>query len=75
MMRVSAVVSRVGDKWLAECEEVDRAGEGSTPEEALASLREALDEYFGLAEAVAPPAQQPREPIEIIVIDGPGPTR
>jgi hypothetical protein len=70
-MRVSAVVSQVGAGWLAQCEEVDRAGEGATPVEALARLREALDEYFGHTEAVAPPAQRPHEPIEIVVIDGP----
>jgi predicted RNase H-like HicB family nuclease len=70
-IRVSAVVSQVGARWLAQCEEVDRAGEGSTPSEALARLREALEEYFGHAEAVAPPAQQPHETIEIIVIDEP----
>jgi predicted RNase H-like HicB family nuclease len=68
-MRVSAVLSQVGTGWLAQCEEVDRAGEGATPAEALARLREALEEYFGHAEAVAPPPEQPREPIEIIVLD------
>jgi hypothetical protein len=69
-MKVSAVVSNVGNRWLAQCEEVDRAGEGATPEEALASLRVALEEYFGSAEAVAPPPERPREPIEIVVIGG-----
>jgi predicted RNase H-like HicB family nuclease len=71
-MKVSAVVSLLEEhRWLAQCEEVDRAGEGDTPEQALARLREALEEYFGQAEAVAPPSQQPREPIEIVVVDAP----
>jgi hypothetical protein len=70
-MRVAAMLSQVGDRWLAQCEEVDRAGEGRTAEEAIASLREALEEYFGHAEAVAPPAQPPRESIEIVVVDAP----
>lgn len=70
-MKVSAVLSKVGSRWLAQGEEVDRAGEGSTPAEALASLREALSEYFSHVEAVAPPAQPPHEAIEIVVIDGP----
>jgi hypothetical protein len=70
-MRVSAVISQVGATWLAQCEEVDRAGEGGTAAEALEKLREALDEYFGHTEAVAPPAERPREPIEIVVVDGP----
>jgi predicted RNase H-like HicB family nuclease len=69
-MRVSAVISQVGARWLAQCEEVDRAGEGATPAEALDSLREALEEYFGHIEAVGPPSEQPREAIEIIVVDG-----
>ncbi|MDP8999964.1 MAG: hypothetical protein M3O46_07625 [Myxococcota bacterium] len=70
-MKVSAAVSKVEAGWLAQCEEVDRAGEGSTPAEALARLREALAEYFGHVEAVAPPAQSPHEAIEIVVINGP----
>jgi predicted RNase H-like HicB family nuclease len=73
-MKVSAVLTQTAGLWLAQCEEVDRAGEGKTPDEALASLREALEEYFGQIEAVAPPpssALAPPEPIEIIVIDDP----
>jgi hypothetical protein len=70
-VKVSAVVSHVQDRWLAECEEVDLAGEGSTPDEALASLRSALEEYFGHAEAVAPPSAASSEPIEIVIIGGP----
>jgi hypothetical protein len=70
-MKVGAILSQVGDEWLAQCEEVDRAGSGSTPEEALASLRIALEEYFGHSEAIAPPAEAPREEIEIVVLDGP----
>jgi hypothetical protein len=70
-MRVAATLSFVGDRWLAQCEEVDRAGEGATREEALACLREALRQYFGQPEAVAPPAQTTEEPIEIVVVDAP----
>jgi len=70
-MRVSAVISQVGTKWLAQCEEVDLAGEGATPAKALDQLREALEEYFGHTEAVGPPSERPREPIEIVVVDGP----
>jgi hypothetical protein len=67
-MKVSAVMSKVGARWVAQCEEVDRAGEGATPAEALASLRQALDDYFGSSSAVAPPAEPPRDPIEIVVV-------
>jgi hypothetical protein len=68
-MKVSAVLSRAGGGWLAQCEEVDRAGEGATDEEAVASLREALHDYFGKAEAVGPPAQPVAEALEIVVLD------
>jgi hypothetical protein len=67
-VKVSAVVSKVEGRWLAECEEVDLAGEGATKEEAVATLRAALDEYFHRAEAVAPPSDAPREAIEIVLL-------
>jgi hypothetical protein len=70
-MKVSAIVSRTREGWLAQCEEADCAGEGATPERALTQLRVALHEYFGHAEAVAPPAEEPRETIEIVVVDAP----
>jgi predicted RNase H-like HicB family nuclease len=69
-MRVSAVLTQNGDVWLAQCEEVERAGEGRTPDEAVASLREALKEYFE-PEAVAPPRDTAASPIEIVVIGAP----
>lgn len=67
-MRVAAVLSEAHGLWLAECEDVDRSGEGRTPEEAIDSLREALKEYFGV-EAVAPPSNAAADPIEIVIVD------
>jgi predicted RNase H-like HicB family nuclease len=67
-MKVSAIISQTSDGWLAQCEEVECAGEGTSEKEALAQLRTALEDYFHHAEAVAPPAQTPREPIEIVVV-------
>jgi hypothetical protein len=69
-MKVSAVLIQNADLWLAQCEEVDRTGEGSTPAEAVDSLRQALKEYFDV-EAVAPPAQEASAPIEIVIVDAP----
>lgn len=69
-MKVSAVLTQTSELWLAECEEVDRTGEGRTPEEAIASLRQELREYFDV-EAVAPPAQRVQETIEIVIVDPP----
>lgn len=69
-MKVSAILTQAAGRWLAECEEVDRTGEGGTPDEAIASLREALRDYFDV-EAVAPPPQAEPEPIDIVIVDGP----
>jgi predicted RNase H-like HicB family nuclease len=70
-MKVAAVLTVAAGRWLAYCEEVDRAGEGATAEEAVANLRQALVEYFGQPEAVAPPADTPPPfPIEIIITGG-----
>ena len=69
-MRVSAVLTQAAGVWLAECEEIERTGEGRTPDEAVASLREALKEYFAV-EAVAPPSEVVAEPIEIVIVGGP----
>ena len=66
-MKVSAVLTQVPGMWVAECEEVDRTGEGRTPDEALACLHQALEDYFEV-EAVAPPSETACAPIEIVVL-------
>ncbi len=69
-MKVTAVLTQTGERWIAHCEQVDRAGEGSTPALAVASLRQALRDYFGHPEAVAPPIDPPAtEEIEIELVD------
>jgi hypothetical protein len=71
-MRVSAVLTQTAGRWVAHCEEVDRAGEGDTPDQAVDCLREALREYFGQPEAVAPPSSDAAVgPIEIDVVGAP----
>jgi len=69
-MKVSAVLTQMPGVWVAQCEEVDRTGEGCTPDEAIASLRQALEEYFGV-QAVAPPPDTVAAPIEIVVVSSP----
>ena len=69
-MKVSAVLTQLPGVWVAQCEEVDRTGEGPTPDEAVACLRQALMEYFDV-QAVAPPAETVQAPIEIVIIDAP----
>jgi hypothetical protein len=70
-MKVSAVLTQTAGRWVAHCEEVDRAGEGDTPEQAVECLREALNEYFGHAQAVAPPSQLAIGPIDIDLVGAP----
>jgi hypothetical protein len=73
-MKVSAVLTRLPsatvDHWLAQCEEVDRSGEGRSPAEAVGYLRQALEEYFGV-QAVAPPSETKPAPIEIVIVAAP----
>ena len=69
-MRVSCCLDPDADAWVAQCEEVDRTGEGRTPDEAVACLRQALVEYFDV-EAAAPPAETVTDPIEIVIVAAP----
>jgi hypothetical protein len=69
-MKVSAVLTEMPGVWVAQCEEVDRTGEGRTPDEAIAWLRQALREYFEV-QAVAPPSETAPAPIEIVVVSSP----
>ncbi len=45
-LRLTAVVTKEGDWYVAQCLEVDVASQGETIELALANLREALELYF-----------------------------
>ena len=52
-VHLTAVVTRDGDAYVARCLDVEVASHGSTVEEALAHLTEALELYF---EDEPPPA-------------------
>lgn len=52
-MRFSVSLARKGDHVVARCNELDRAAEGASREEALAALRRALHEYLTRARTVA----------------------
>ena len=56
-MRFTAVVTRETPWYVARCLEVEVASQGSTVEEALANLKEALELYFEdtLPERFEPP--------------------
>lgn len=61
-MQFSYRLDQVEDHFIAECIEVDAAGEGTTAAEAVLELRELLSKKME-PQAVAPPSQ--RGPIEI----------
>jgi hypothetical protein len=52
----SATVWREGGWFVSQCLDVDVASQGSTEEEALANLREALELHFQPPVATRPPA-------------------
>ena len=67
-MKVSATLTEMPGSWVAQCEEIDRTGEGRTPDEAVASLRQALKDYFDVQAVAPPPDIPPPEPNEIVIV-------
>ncbi len=51
----SAVVQQEGDLFVAQCLDVDIASQGSSEEEALANLQEALELYVQSPQATTAP--------------------
>ena len=47
--RLTAIIEREGDGYVALCPEVDVASQGSTVDEARANLKEALELFFEAA--------------------------
>jgi predicted RNase H-like HicB family nuclease len=47
--KLTAIIEREGDGYVALCPEVDIASQGSTVEEARANLKEALELFFETA--------------------------
>jgi hypothetical protein len=56
--------------WVAECVESDAVGEGKTAEAAVASLRKSLEERLFRPDAVAPPSDPKRAPIDLVRAEG-----
>lgn len=50
MRRLTAIIQREGDLFVALCPELDIASQGSTVEEARANLTEALELFFETAD-------------------------
>lgn len=65
-MKFTYLLIREISGWTAECIEADAIGEGITRTEAVASLREALEERMFRPDAVAPPSKPDASPIELV---------
>lgn len=65
VQRVTAVIEREGDGYVALCPELDIASQGNTIEEARANLQEALDLFM---ETASPEEIQERFHPEVYVI-------
>lgn len=66
-MRLTAAVTQDGSWYVAKCLEVEVASQGTTVEEALANLREALELYFEDTDAPRPMPSPIIAPVEIEV--------
>lgn len=70
-MRLTAAITRERDMYVARCLEVEVASHGSSIEEALSALLEALELYFEDESAAEVPAPHP--PIIASIEIGVGP--
>ena len=64
-MRLTAAVTQDGAWYVARCLEVEVTSQGKTVEEALGSLREALELYFDDNDAPSPTPSPIIAPVEI----------
>jgi hypothetical protein len=69
MHRYTARLSRTSSCFVAQCVEIEAAGEGSTREAAIRSLRAELEDRFGHVEGMAPPVSPNPISIELLVLD------
>ena len=68
-VRFSYRLVRDARGYTAECVESEVAGEGTSADEAVASLKKSLEERMFRPDAVAPPAQPTGETIELVLAD------
>jgi hypothetical protein len=66
-MRFSYRLVRDARGWVAECVESEAAGEGTSAQEAVASLRRSLEERMFRPDAVAPPSHPTADAIELVL--------
>ena len=66
-MRFTYRLQEDASGWLAECVESDAMGAGKTQNDAVQSLRTSLEERMFRPDAVAPPSEESRAPIELVL--------
>jgi predicted RNase H-like HicB family nuclease len=66
-MLFRATLQRTGECWLATCLDLEASGEGKTREEAIESLRIAIEERE-TPEAMAPPEVDQTSVVEILIV-------
>lgn len=69
-MRFTYRLVRDARGYVAECVESEAAGEGKSAREAVASLKQALEERMLRPDAVAPPSHPTGESIDLQLADG-----
>ena len=72
-MKFSYHLQEDASGWLARCVESDAMGEGKSEQDAIHSLREALEERMFRPDAVAPPEEGVTAPIELTPAATPAP--
>ena len=68
-MRFSYRLVRDARGYVAECVETEAAGEGASAKDAVASLKQSLEERMLRPDAVAPPSHPTGETIELVLAD------
>lgn len=66
-MKLHYRLIRDANGWLAECVESDALGEGKSAKEAVATLRQVLEERMLRPDAIAPPAETEETTIELVL--------
>ena len=66
-MKLHYRLIRDANGWTAECVESDALGEGRSAKEAVATLRQMLEERMLRPDAVAPPPEGEQTTIELVL--------
>jgi len=70
-MRFTCTVERDEARFVASCLEIDLAAEGNTAQDAVDALRREIVARMFSPDAVAPPANPPSDPVELVIVPKP----